>query len=405
MLKKLFQSFRSPKRRTQQLRSTPEVLNSSQHSLQRAQFSRYAVNIVERLQNAGYQAYLVGGCVRDMLLNITPKDFDVATSATPEQVRAEFRNARIIGRRFKLVHIHFGREIIEVATFRANHPQNDEEEDSNQSSRNESGRILRDNVYGTLEEDAQRRDFTINALYYDPVSERILDYANGVHDIRNRLLRLIGDFVDQHFDVHANFHLQAGSADGLLVGHEAVPAYFCRCCPRTTGSWDLCTDLYRRTDASESDVEASLDRLNRWNNNRNGEDPVAIRKALQECMQHNFSVFREGDAMAKGLEQLKVIRERLKNARLDDTSSEFNTQRVECLELDNLMETAYATAVSANFRTESRGAHSRFDFPDRDDENWLCHSLYLPESESMTRRSVNMEPKLRPAFPPKIRTY
>lgn len=193
MLKKLFQSFRSPLRRTQHKRSTPEVLNSSQHSLQRSQFSRYAVNIVERLQNAGYQAYLVGGCVRDMMLNITPKDFDVATSATPEQVRAEFRNARIIGRRFKLVHIHFGREIIEVATFRANHPQDDEEEDSNQSSRNESGRILRDNVYGTLEEDAQRRDFTINALYYDPVSERVLDYANGVHDIRNRLIRLIGD--------------------------------------------------------------------------------------------------------------------------------------------------------------------------------------------------------------------
>ena len=87
----------------------------------------------------------------------------------------------------------------------------------------------------------------------------------------------------------------------------------------------------------------------------------------------------------QGAEQLKAIRERLKNARLDDTSCEFNTQRVECLELDNLMETAYATAVSANFRTESRGAHSRFDFPDRDDENWLCHSLYLPESESMTR--------------------
>ncbi|UZS73553.1 polynucleotide adenylyltransferase PcnB [Pseudomonas syringae] len=194
MLKKLFQSFRSPLRKPQQhTRTTPEVLNSSQHSLQRSQFSRYAVNIVERLQNAGYQAYLVGGCVRDMMLNITPKDFDVATSATPEQVRAEFRNARIIGRRFKLVHIHFGREIIEVATFRANHPQDDEEEDSNQSSRNESGRILRDNVYGTLEEDAQRRDFTINALYYDPVSERILDYANGVHDIRNRLIRLIGD--------------------------------------------------------------------------------------------------------------------------------------------------------------------------------------------------------------------
>ncbi|MGV8917760.1 MAG: polynucleotide adenylyltransferase PcnB [Pseudomonas sp.] len=196
MLKKLFSSFRSPLRRpqpTQHIRTTPEVLNSSQHSLQRSQFSRYAVSIVERLQNAGYQAYLVGGCVRDLMLHITPKDFDVATSATPEQVRAEFRNARVIGRRFKLVHVHFGREIIEVATFRANHPQDDEEEDSNQSSRNESGRILRDNVYGTLEEDAQRRDFTINALYYDPVSERVLDYANGVHDIRNRLIRLIGD--------------------------------------------------------------------------------------------------------------------------------------------------------------------------------------------------------------------
>ncbi|EPJ78212.1 MULTISPECIES: polynucleotide adenylyltransferase PcnB [Pseudomonas] len=194
MLKKLFQSLRSPLRKPQQhIRSTPEVLNSSQHSLQRSQFSRYAVSIVERLQNAGYQAYLVGGCVRDLMLHIEPKDFDVATSATPEQVRAEFRNARIIGRRFKLVHIHFGREIIEVATFRANHPVDDEDEDSNQSSRNESGRILRDNVYGTLEEDAQRRDFTINALYYDPVSERVLDYANGVHDIRNRLIRLIGD--------------------------------------------------------------------------------------------------------------------------------------------------------------------------------------------------------------------
>lgn len=148
MLKKLFQSFRPTVSGQHHIRTTPEVINSGQHSLQRGQFSRHAVNIVERLQNAGYQAYLVGGCVRDQLLGITPKDFDVATSATPEQVRAEFRNARIIGRRFKLVHIHFGREIIEVATFRANHPEV-EEENSHTSSRNESGRILRDNVYGT----------------------------------------------------------------------------------------------------------------------------------------------------------------------------------------------------------------------------------------------------------------
>lgn len=158
-------------------------------------------------------------------------------------------------------------------------------------------------------------------------------------------------------------------------------------------------------DASESDIDAAMARFNRWENARTGEDPTEIRKALQSCMQNNFSVFREGDAMAKGLEELKEIRERLKNARLDDTSTEFNTQRIECLELDNLMETAYATAQAANFRTESRGAHSRFDFPDRDDANWLCHSLYLPQSETMTRREVNMQPKLREAFPPKIRTY
>ncbi|WP_277052927.1 polynucleotide adenylyltransferase PcnB [Zestomonas thermotolerans] len=194
MLKKLFQTLRLPLRRARPPRTTPEVLTSRQHPLRRGQrISRHAVSVVERLQQAGYQAYLVGGCVRDLLLDLEPKDFDVATNATPEQVRAEFRNARVIGRRFKLVHVHFGREIIEVATFRAQHPQGDEEVDSAQAARNESGRILRDNVYGTLEDDAQRRDFTINALYFDVTAERILDYARGVHDIRNRLIRLIGD--------------------------------------------------------------------------------------------------------------------------------------------------------------------------------------------------------------------
>ncbi|MGL5006997.1 MAG: succinate dehydrogenase flavoprotein subunit [Plesiomonas sp.] len=158
-------------------------------------------------------------------------------------------------------------------------------------------------------------------------------------------------------------------------------------------------------EASESDIEASLSRVNRWNNTRQGEDPVQIRKDLQSCMQRNFSVFREGDAMAEGLAELKTIRERLQSARLDDTSPDFNTQRVECLELDNLMDTAYATAVAANFRTESRGAHSRFDFPDRDDSQWLCHTLYNPVTDTMSRRQVNMEPHLRPAFPPKARTY
>ena len=192
MLKKLFKSLRSPLRRKTHVRTTPEVLNQRQHNLRSGDFSRNAVSVVERLQKSGYQAYLVGGCVRDLMLDLNPKDFDVATSATPEQVRAEFRNARVIGRRFKLVHVHFGREIIEVATFRADHPKGNST-NANLSAHHESGRILRDNVYGTLEDDAQRRDFTINALYYDPVTERVLDYARGSHDIQNHLIRLIGN--------------------------------------------------------------------------------------------------------------------------------------------------------------------------------------------------------------------
>ncbi len=160
-------------------------------------------------------------------------------------------------------------------------------------------------------------------------------------------------------------------------------------------------------EASASDLDAALARTMRWENSKagQGEDPVQIKKDLQSCMQLNFSVFREGEAMAEGLAQLKEIRERVKFARLDDKSAEFNTQRIECLELDNLMETAFSTAVAANYRTESRGAHARFDYPDRDDENWLCHSVYSPETESMFKRKVNMEPKFREAFPPKARTY
>ncbi|MCE2572513.1 succinate dehydrogenase flavoprotein subunit [Motilimonas eburnea] len=157
--------------------------------------------------------------------------------------------------------------------------------------------------------------------------------------------------------------------------------------------------------ATEANIEASLARFNRWESGQGTECPVQIKKDMQQCMQKNFSVFREGEAMAQGLAELKAIRERLHNAKLSDTSSEFNTQRIECLELDNLMETAYATALAANFRTESRGAHSRFDYPDRDDANWLYHSIYNPETEQMSKRDVNMTPVHREAFEPKVRTY
>ena len=157
--------------------------------------------------------------------------------------------------------------------------------------------------------------------------------------------------------------------------------------------------------ASKDDIDAALARTERWNNTQKGEDPVQIRRDLQKCMQLNFSVFREGDAMEQGLKELKEIRERLQHARLDDTSNDFNTTRIECLELDNLMETAYSTAVSASFRQESRGAHSRADYPERDDANWLVHTVYRPETEGMVKRDVNLQPKLREAFPPKARTY
>lgn len=133
-----------------------------------------AKEVVRRLQQAGFEAYLVGGCVRDLLLGRTPKDFDVATSARPEEVRKLFSSCRLIGRRFRLAHIYFGRDYIEVATFRAPH---DGDEEGGKLA--EDGRILHDNVYGTLEEDVWRRDFTINALFYNPINGQLLDYVGG----------------------------------------------------------------------------------------------------------------------------------------------------------------------------------------------------------------------------------
>ena len=155
--------------------------------------SHNALKVLQRLHDSGYEAYLVGGCIRDILLQIRPKDFDIATNAHPEQVRKLFRNSRIIGRRFKLIHIIFGREIIEVATFRACHRKQNHQNHMVQDSN--SGRILRDNVYGTIQDDAARRDFTINALYYRHVGDqqKILDFSSGIKDLQRKKLRLLGD--------------------------------------------------------------------------------------------------------------------------------------------------------------------------------------------------------------------
>lgn len=157
----------------------------SVHGIRREQVSSAARRTCETLQKAGFKAYVVGGAVRDLLLGVEPKDYDVATDATPDQVRVLFRRARIIGRRFQIVHVMFGQELIEVSTFRAAHDQN--------TITDEHGRVLHDNVWGSQAEDAARRDFTANALYYDPHREVVLDYHHGVDDIKKKTLRMIGD--------------------------------------------------------------------------------------------------------------------------------------------------------------------------------------------------------------------
>ncbi len=166
----------------------PKIIPRAAHNVSRKEFSKSALKVLYRLDKAGYQSFLVGGCVRDAMLELHPKDFDVATNATPDEVRALFGNCRLIGRRFRLAHVRFGREIIEVATFRAAaiHVDDDVEHDR-------EGRILRDNVYGSIDEDVWRRDFTCNALYYNIADFSIWDYTGGVEDVERRQLVLIGD--------------------------------------------------------------------------------------------------------------------------------------------------------------------------------------------------------------------
>ncbi len=184
MIKRLVervQTLFTRRRRVTKVRQVP----ATEHGIRRDQVPRSALRVCETLQKAGHHAYIVGGAVRDLLIGVTPKDFDVATDATPEQIKSHFRRAIIIGRRFRLVHVMFGSETIEVSTFRAGA--------NGEQAVDAHGRMLADNVFGTQANDAARRDFTINALYYDPTHQTVVDFHDGVKDIKRRRLRMIGD--------------------------------------------------------------------------------------------------------------------------------------------------------------------------------------------------------------------
>tara|TARA_R110000822_G_scaffold226254_10_gene358942 strand:+ start:15846 stop:17198 length:1353 start_codon:yes stop_codon:yes gene_type:complete len=193
MLKKLSKMFR---RRSPTAVNEPHIISSEQHPLSPEQISAGARKVVEQLSSDGYEAFLVGGCVRDLLMGLKPKDFDVATDATPEQVNQLFRRSRIVGRRFQIVHVRMGSEIIEVTTFRAHHT--DKKNNRDDSRRSSKGMLLRDNIFGSINDDASRRDFTMNALYYHPQDNSIYDYADGLPDIEQRLIHIIGSPVERY---------------------------------------------------------------------------------------------------------------------------------------------------------------------------------------------------------------
>ena len=191
MIKKFIERVFGAKKPRKQSAVKERIYAQPEHGIRRDELSNAAVSVCEGLHRAGYKAFVVGGAVRDLLLRRHPKDYDVATDATPEQVRSVFRRARIIGRRFKLVHVMFRDETVEVSTFRANHPAADADEKDGRAD--EHGRLLRDNVYGNQQEDAIRRDFTMNALFYDPEREEVWDCVNGFADIKQKRVVMIGD--------------------------------------------------------------------------------------------------------------------------------------------------------------------------------------------------------------------
>lgn len=217
-IQKMVGKRRTKIKSTENIRSA-NIIQRTEHCISRANISPNALKVLYRLHEAGYAAYLVGGSVRDLLLNLKPKDFDIATDAHPEQVKSLFRNCILIGKRFRLAHIRYGREIVEVATFRAS-----QDIDHSDHVKTEQGLILRDNVYGTLPEDAFRRDFSVNALYYNIADFSVIDYCEGMNDLQHKILRLIGDPLKRYHEdpVRLIRAIRLAGKLGFTIDHQTA---------------------------------------------------------------------------------------------------------------------------------------------------------------------------------------